>query len=276
MSNTSGFSQNRKQSIGNRKKHNFCYNKLRLNRKQIPDSATKLSFANLDKDVFMTLTRLIIACVLMLAITGCGAPADENQNSGTTYPSASQPSQTSNAKINDKPDNLVFVTHGTNLSKQQIENSDFSILFIGNSHTYHVPNLLGDLFGNLKPKSKVLIVRAPGVGFLNQHAKNPSTLKLLNAGIWRFVVLQAQKYSTTGRYRYPYDGAYTLSDLATQNGSKDLMFPEWSRKQVPDEYKRITKRKRKKGAGFLYVINDFHVPVTTWQFLSKRMYLSEG
>ncbi|MGI9427552.1 MAG: hypothetical protein ACR2NM_02760, partial [Bythopirellula sp.] len=55
------------------------------------------------------------------------------------------------------------------------------------------------------------------------------------------VVLQAQKYSTTGRYHYPYDAALALSERAAAVGAKVVMFPEWSRRGSPDEYLRIAR-----------------------------------
>lgn len=117
--------------------------------------------------------------------------------------------------------------------------ADLRILFVGNSHSAPIPPLLKAIFAARQPDRKVFIRRAPGSGFLAAHADSADTRKLIRKGKWDIVVLQAQKYSTTGRYTYPTDGAITLSEIATESGASLIMYPEWSRKEKPDEYKRI-------------------------------------
>lgn len=125
--------------------------------------------------------------------------------------------------------------------RQQFEAADLRILFIGNSHTQNSPELLGKLFTILHPEKKVWMARTMG-GFLVGHSNNEFTLKFLRYGKWDFVVLQGQKYSTSGKYHYPIDGALKLAEIAEgEVGAKVILFPEWSRKNMKDEYLRINK-----------------------------------
>lgn len=127
------------------------------------------------------------------------------------------------------------------LTAKKIEAADVSALFIGNSHTWNLDTIIERMFAQAHPDQHVCIARAPGNGFLVDHARNKKTRDLIKLGKWDFVILQAQKYSTTGRNSYPYDGALELSKLAQDNGAKVIMFPEWSQRGVPDEHRRIDK-----------------------------------
>ena len=49
-------------------------------------------------------------------------------------------------------------------------------------------------------------------------------ITLLN---WSFVVLQAQKYSTSGQFFYPTDGAEALLRIARTQRAVPILFPEW-------------------------------------------------
>ena len=120
------------------------------------------------------------------------------------------------------------------------DKADLRILFIGNSHIRTSPSQLGQLFRVLRPKKKLLIARRVG-GFLIQHAEDKQTLELLQFGSWDYVVLQGQKYSSSGKYSYPLDGALKLTNLAEKLGAKVILFPEWSRRDHPSEYLRINR-----------------------------------
>ena len=130
------------------------------------------------------------------------------------------------------------INSSVQLDRKEFESADLRILFVGNSHTRTSPEYLGQLLRQNTPKPKILIARSMG-GFLVDHLKNNNTNALLDIGKWDFVILQAQKYSTSGKYIYPIDGAIELADRATTKGSTVVMFPEWSRRDHPDEFKRI-------------------------------------
>lgn len=115
------------------------------------------------------------------------------------------------------------------------------MLLIGNSHCRvgDLPQVLGRLLARVHPDQQVLCRAAPGGGFLIDHAQLSSTRAAIEAGPWDFVVLQALKYSTSGRYEYPFDGAIELTELARKQGAKVIMFPEWRQRGRADEGRRI-------------------------------------
>lgn len=171
----------------------------------------------------LTLT-VVFACSFVLI--GCHKPQLSKPN--RTNPNQSKPNRSVPTVQPLRPE----------ISKATIEQADISVLFIGNSHSAPIPKILTEIFENQMPSKTFLSV---GVyhGFLVDHAESPSTLELLQRGSWDCVVLQAQKYSTSGKYHYPYDAAIKLSRLATRQRSRIMMYPEWSRRDHPDEYKRI-------------------------------------
>lgn len=116
-----------------------------------------------------------------------------------------------------------------------------SVLFLGNSHSAPMPGELKKMFTRLAPDQKV-VLRSRSMPFLVDHAASPETIDLIESHEWDVVVLQGQKYSTSGRYHYPYDGSLKLSKLIQDSTSaRILMYPEWSRREAPDEYLRINR-----------------------------------
>lgn len=110
------------------------------------------------------------------------------------------------------------------------------MLFIGNSHTstHGLPQTVGALVRAARPARSVQVEVAPDWGFLEDHASNPRTLELLDRRRWTFVVLQAQKYSTSGQFSYPIEPAIELARRARTAGAVPVMFPEWPRRGVPE------------------------------------------
>ena len=117
---------------------------------------------------------------------------------------------------------------------------DVTLLFMGNSHTsYHdVPGMVAAMVRAARPGRTVSVTTAPGWMFLDERASDPATLELLDHRRWSFVVLQAQKYSTSGLYSYPIDGAVALARRARSASAVPILFPEWPRRGV-DETQRI-------------------------------------
>ena len=170
--------------------------------------------------------------LLLSVLCGCGKSESPDKNPGLKSV-GEMPNSKRMAPIIDRSITVDQVT----LAKK--EPGEIRVLFIGNSHSAPIPRLLTGIFLRQKPETKTLIRTAPSFGFLADHAKVPQTLELIRKGNWDYVVLQAQKYSTTERYTYPTDGAMTLSKVASESGAEILMYPEWSRADVPDEYQRI-------------------------------------
>ena len=118
--------------------------------------------------------------------------------------------------------------------------ADINLLFMGNSHTqYHfVPDQVAMMVRAAKPGRTVAVTLAPGSMFLDEHVVNPGTTELLDRRRWSFVVLQAQRYSSSGQFFYPIGGAVELVGKARASGAVPVMFPEWPRRGV-NETQRI-------------------------------------
>src|SRR5215218_3060493 len=82
--------------------------------------------------------------------------------------------------------------------------ADVSLLFMGNSHTSHhdVPQMVAQLVRAARPGKAVEAVEAPGSMFLEERLADAATLALLQGRTWSAVVLQAQKYSSSGEFSY--------------------------------------------------------------------------
>lgn len=114
--------------------------------------------------------------------------------------------------------------------------ADTTLLFMGNSHTaaHGLPQTVGALVRAARPGRSVHVEVAPDWGFLEDHAANPRTLELLDRRRWSFVVLQAQKYSTSGQFSYPIEPAIELARKARVAGAVPILFPEWPRRGIPE------------------------------------------
>ena len=117
---------------------------------------------------------------------------------------------------------------------------DLRLLFMGNSHTaaHDLPETVAALVRAARPGRTVGYQVAPDWGFLEDHASSPRTLELLDRRRWSFVVLQAQKYSSSGQFSYPIEPAIELARKARASGAVPIMFPEWPRRGI-DETQRI-------------------------------------
>lgn len=120
---------------------------------------------------------------------------------------------------------------------------DYEILLIGNSHSSknNLPGLLATLIEAGLPSKTVHVRAAPGWGFLADHLRDRKTRRLLESQAWTHVVLQGQKYSTSGRYSYPTDAAEEWIRRAKIQGAVPIMFPEWPRRGNSEEGQRIQK-----------------------------------
>lgn len=118
--------------------------------------------------------------------------------------------------------------------------ADVTVLMMGNSHSA-VNDLPGQLQAMLRaglPGRSVRVTLAPGWLFLDERLADPASTALLRSRPWSAVVLQAQKYSTSGRFTYSTAEAEEWVRMARAVGALPVMFPEWPRRGV-DETARI-------------------------------------
>ena len=118
---------------------------------------------------------------------------------------------------------------------------DYSVLLIGNSHSSRagLPDMLEALL-EADGANTAADVKALGHwAFLAERLDDNTTQKALDSRNWTHVVLQAQKYSTTGQYFYPTDAAEEWIRRIRDRGAEPILFPEWARREHPEESLRI-------------------------------------
>jgi len=150
--------------------------------------------------------------LLSLAIASCGGGGESSAPAATaqTPPAAAPP--------------IVPVS------------ADITILMMGNSHTStnRLPETLAAMVRAGKPGKTVAAVVAPGFMFLEERFNHAPSIALLQSQRWSFVVLQAQKYSTSGQFVYSTAEAEQLIRMSRSMGAVPIMFPEWPRFGIPE------------------------------------------
>lgn len=118
--------------------------------------------------------------------------------------------------------------------------ADITILMMGNSHTafHNLPDTLAAMVRAVRPGRTVAVATAPGWMFLDERLAHAPSMTMLGGQRWSFVILQAQKYSSSGLFSYSTAEAERLVGIARAAGALPVMFPEWPRLGV-DETQRI-------------------------------------
>lgn len=124
----------------------------------------------------------------------------------------------------------------TALETQPVPAAAISVLMMGNSHTLanQLPKQLEDLLRAGSPGKMVTVVVAPGSMFLDERLADRQSMDLLRSRQWTAVVLQAQKYSSSGMYSYSTAEAQTLVRETRAVKALPVLFPEWPRRGVPE------------------------------------------
>lgn len=160
--------------------------------------------------------------MLLLSITACNTGDKTSSNN-------SQTNNSSNIPINnDIPNNTAPI-------------EDFEILFIGNSHSSsnNLPGIVSQLIEAGMAEKKANANRAPGWGFLSDRIDDGVTQKTIDGRAWTHIILQAQKYSTSGRYHYPTSAAEEFIRRSKNKNATPILFPEWPRRGNFEEGMRI-------------------------------------
>lgn len=158
--------------------------------------------------------RSLLISFLMIFVIGCGSSSNSPNSANNPIP----------------------IEDIANLAKADIE-----LLFIGNSHSSvnDLPGLVAKLIKANAQNTSVNTYNAPGWGFLDDRIGDGVTQATLEARDWTHVFLQAQKYSTTGRYFYPTDAAEEWVRRVKVENAVPIMFPEWPRRGNYEEGLRI-------------------------------------
>ncbi len=112
--------------------------------------------------------------------------------------------------------------------------ANITLLFMGNSHTSsnNLTGMVADMVRAGKPGQSVASVEAQGWMFLEERVHDQPSVNLLRSQNWSFVILQAQKYSTSGQFDYSTEEAKELIRMSRGQHAVPVMFPEWPRKDV--------------------------------------------
>ena len=120
-------------------------------------------------------------------------------------------------------------------------NATVGVLMIGNSHSSRsdLPQMLEIMLAAGLADTDVVVERAPGWAFLADRLEHRPTLRAFESRAWTHVILQAQRYSASGRYRYPTDGAEEWIRRTHAIGAVPVLFPEWARRGNREEGMRV-------------------------------------
>ena len=117
----------------------------------------------------------------------------------------------------------------------------YEILLMGNSHSSYndLPGKLQKLIEHGIPGASVHTERGPRWGFLADLLDDDASINAFNSRAWTHVVLQAQKYSTSGMYSYPTRAAEEWIRRTKALNALPVMFPEWPRLGNTEEGPRV-------------------------------------
>ena len=114
--------------------------------------------------------------------------------------------------------------------------AEMTVLMMGNSHTAYneLPRQLDTMLRAGLAGRSVATAEAPGWMFLDQRLADAPSMRLMDSRRWSVVVLQAQKYSSSGQYSYSTREAEELIRKARRAGALPVLFPEWPRRGVAE------------------------------------------
>jgi hypothetical protein len=116
---------------------------------------------------------------------------------------------------------------------EQVRAADYSILFVGNSHTsmHDIPGLVAKMIRHRHP-DKTVLTRTLGVGFLEDAAHSPEYREEIASRPWKRVVLQAQKISMSGKVEYSRAEGIDLAKAVKARGAEAVFYAEWGLRGV--------------------------------------------
>ena len=118
---------------------------------------------------------------------------------------------------------------GSSESFPLVDNSDasaYKVLVMGNSHASGLYPVLTELLMLGQPAKAVDVQLSSKHGFLADRIDDGVTEQDLEREPWTHVVLQGQKYSTTGANNYPTGAAEHWVRVSKRQGATPIMFPE--------------------------------------------------
>lgn len=106
----------------------------------------------------------------------------------------------------------------------------YKVLLMGNSHASGLYPVLAELLVLGQPEKPIDVYLSSSSGFLDGRVNDGVSHQDLESQPWTHVILQGQKYSTSGAFSYPTDAAEYWIRGSKQQGATPIMFPEHPRK----------------------------------------------
>jgi hypothetical protein len=122
----------------------------------------------------------------------------------------------------------VTAAGGAAPDAEAVRAADYSVLFVGNSHTamHDLPGVVAGMIRHRHP-AKTVVTHALWFAFLEDAAADPGCRTQVADRPWKHVVLQAQKISTSGRFRYSQAEGIELAKAGKTRGADVLFYAEW-------------------------------------------------
>ena len=161
--------------------------------------------------------KQIIIASLILSLTGCGGGGGGGGGDSKPNPSPSTASPAISYEI----------------SQPLVDNSgdqSLAVLLMGNSHAGGVKSILQTLIAIGQPNKNVIVQNASGRGFLAERVGDGVSEQSLESRAWTHVILQAQKYSSSGAVDYPTTAAEYWIRGSKSVGATAILFPEHPRR----------------------------------------------
>ena len=126
---------------------------------------------------------------------------------------------------------IGMITYSTSLPLADNTNaSAYKVLLMGNSHAGGLRPTLEQLLILGQPGKSIDVQMSPRGGFLADLVNDGVSERKLESEQWTHVILQAQKYSSTGTLTYPTTAAEYWIRGSKELGATPIMFPEHPRK----------------------------------------------
>jgi hypothetical protein len=113
-----------------------------------------------------------------------------------------------------------------------VDNSDasaYKVLLMGNSHASGLTPVLANLLALGQPNKSIDVQMSPSRGFLDELVNDGVSEQVLESEQWTHVILQGQRYSTSGVNTYPTDAAEYWIRGGKLQGATPILFPEHPR-----------------------------------------------
>lgn len=164
----------------------------------------------MKKRLFLTVAIFLVGCG-----GGSGGIPDEAPTGGASGPTGS----------------AGTITYTTSLPLTDNTNaSAYKVLLMGNSHAAGLRSTLEQLLILGQPGKPIDVQMSPRGGFLADLVNDGVSEGKLESAQWTHVILQAQKYSSTGTMTYPTTAAEYWIRGSKELGATPIMFPEHPRK----------------------------------------------